>query len=185
MKWLDDWHNRHMLRQRGVELDEYPRVRGRLFLRLDDPQSRIHLGLRVRINSGLLANPTAGTRMIMVALAGGQIDIGDDAGLSNATLIARTKIQLGRHVYLGAGCSLYDTDFHSIHHHDRINRNANVKTAPVTVGNRVFIGAHAIVLKGVTIGDDAVIGAGAVVAKDVPAGEIWAGNPARFIRNVP
>ena len=52
------------------------------------------------------------------------------------------------------------------------------------IGKRVFVGGHSIILKGVTIGDDAVIGAGSVVAKNVPVGEIWAGNPARFIRKV-
>ncbi|HOF17974.1 MAG TPA: acyltransferase [Phycisphaerae bacterium] len=183
MKWFDALYNRWMLRQRGVEMEEYPLVRGRIYLRLDDAASRIHFGKQVRINSGLV-NPTAGTRMILVALAGGEILLGDHTGMSNSTLIAKTRIQLGRHVFLGAGCSIYDTDFHSIHHRDRVQRNANVKTAPVTVGDRVFIGAHAILLKGVTIGDDAVIGAGAVVTKDVPAGEIWGGNPARFLRKV-
>jgi acetyltransferase-like isoleucine patch superfamily enzyme len=48
----------------------------------------------------------------------------------------------------------------------------------VKIGNGVFIGARAIILKGVTIGDGAVIGAGAVVTKDVPPGHLAAGNPA-------
>ena len=54
--------------------------------------------------------------------------------------------------------------------------------APVRIGNDVWIGAHAVVLKGVTIGDGAVIAAGAVVTKDVPAGVIAGGMPARVIR---
>lgn len=55
------------------------------------------------------------------------------------------------------------------------------KIAKVTIGNRVFIGAGAIVLPGVTIGDDAIIGAGSVVTRIVPAGKVFAGNPAREI----
>lgn len=51
----------------------------------------------------------------------------------------------------------------------------------VKVGNRVFFGSGARVMPGLTIGDDAVIGAGAVVMRSVPAGETWAGNPARRI----
>lgn len=55
------------------------------------------------------------------------------------------------------------------------------KIGRVTIGNRVFIGAGSTVLPGVTIGDDAIIGAGSVVTKSIPAGEVHAGNPARFI----
>lgn len=50
------------------------------------------------------------------------------------------------------------------------------------IGNDVWLGIRTIVLGGVTIGDGAVIGAGSVVTKDVGPYEIWAGNPARFIR---
>jgi galactoside O-acetyltransferase len=46
-----------------------------------------------------------------------------------------------------------------------------------------FVGANAVVMPGVTIGEGAVVGAGAVVTKDVPAWEVWAGNPARKIRD--
>ncbi len=53
------------------------------------------------------------------------------------------------------------------------------------IGNHVRIGAGAKVIGGVTIGDNAIIGAGSVVTKDVPAGEIWAGNPAHFIKKAP
>ena len=52
------------------------------------------------------------------------------------------------------------------------------------IKDHAFIGAHAIILKGVTIGEGSVIGAGSVVTKSVPDGEIWAGNPAVFIRKV-
>ena len=50
------------------------------------------------------------------------------------------------------------------------------------VGNDVWIGERATILSGLTIGDGAVIGGGSVVTKDVGPYEIWAGNPARFIR---
>lgn len=51
----------------------------------------------------------------------------------------------------------------------------------VNIGDRVWIGAGAIVLPGVTIKDDAVIGAGAIVTRNVPSGEIWVGNPAKSV----
>ena len=52
----------------------------------------------------------------------------------------------------------------------------------VEVGKRAFLGIGTIIANSVTIGDDAIVGAGSIVTKDIPAGEIWAGNPARFIR---
>lgn len=55
----------------------------------------------------------------------------------------------------------------------------HIDRAPVTIGNRVFLGANAVVLMGVTIGDEAVVAAGAVVTRDVPARTIVAGVPAR------
>jgi acetyltransferase-like isoleucine patch superfamily enzyme len=55
---------------------------------------------------------------------------------------------------------------------------------PIVIGNRVWIGASAIILPGVTIGDDAVVGAASVVTKDVAPRTVVAGNPARFPREV-
>jgi acetyltransferase-like isoleucine patch superfamily enzyme len=68
-----------------------------------------------------------------------------------------------------------DTDFH------RVDGRASAD-APVSIGNRVWIGAGAKILKGVSIGDGAVIAAGAIVTRDVPAGALVAGNPAQVIR---
>ena len=56
------------------------------------------------------------------------------------------------------------------------------QTAPVIIGNNVWIGGGAIILPGVTIGDNVVIGAGSIVTKDIPDNVIAAGNPYRVIR---
>ncbi|MEO7067511.1 MAG: DapH/DapD/GlmU-related protein [Rhodanobacter sp.] len=52
---------------------------------------------------------------------------------------------------------------------------------PPVIGDGVWIGAHAVILRGVQIGDCAVVAAGAVVTRNVPAREIWGGVPARRI----
>ncbi len=54
----------------------------------------------------------------------------------------------------------------------------------VTIGDGVFIGINSLIINSVNIGDRAVIGAGSVVNCDIPAGEVWAGNPARFIKKL-
>ncbi len=51
------------------------------------------------------------------------------------------------------------------------------------IGNHVWIGENALILKGVKIGDNSIVGAGSVVTKDVPNNSIVAGNPARIIKN--
>ena len=56
--------------------------------------------------------------------------------------------------------------------------------APIIIEDDVWIGANSIITGNVTIGKGAIIGAGSVVTKNVPAGEVWAGNPAKFIETV-
>ena len=56
--------------------------------------------------------------------------------------------------------------------------------APIVIGDDVFVGMEALVLKGVTIGDGAVVGAGAVVTQDVPPRTVVAGNPAQAVRDL-
>lgn len=55
---------------------------------------------------------------------------------------------------------------------------------PVHIGNRVWIGAGAIILPGVSIGDNSVIGAGSIVTKDIPASVVAVGNPCKVIREI-
>lgn len=119
---------------------------------------------------------------------GGSVTIGDHVGLSGTAIVCHKRITIGDRVKVGMNCVIYDTDFHDLDYRKRAmipEDYSGVVSKPVTIGNDVFIGAHSTILKGVTIGDRAIIGAGSVVAKPVPAGEIWAGNPARFIAAAP
>lgn len=69
--------------------------------------------------------------------------------------------------------------------HDIADVGRPLKTAPIKIGNGVWIGAEAYIGPGVTIGDGAVIAARAVVVKDVPAWTVVGGNPAEFIKDRP
>ena len=64
------------------------------------------------------------------------------------------------------------------------SKNPNWKLSKTVVKKGASIGANATILCGITIGENAMIGAGSVVTKDVPAGEIWIGNPAKFLKEI-
>ena len=113
------------------------------------------------------------------------MSVGDHTGMSNIAIYVSQKVTIGNNVKIGGSVKIYDTDFHSTDYKERAMTNdPGIKSAPVTIGNDVFIGAHSIILKGVSIGDRSVIGAGSVVTKNVPSDEIWAGVPARFIKRL-
>lgn len=116
----------------------------------------------------------------------GRISIGDEFAMSNSAIYCRKAVTIGNHVMIGGGCKIYDTDFHSldIRYRGKSEDKAHAVSKSVIIEDDVFIGAGSFILKGVHIGAGAVIGAGSVVTKDVPAGQIWAGNPARFIRKI-
>ncbi len=116
---------------------------------------------------------------------GASLTIGQNSGFSGVSIYCTRKVSIGDFVTCGGNVSIWDTDFHPSNWRERReNLRGVIASAPVHIGNDVFIGANCIILKGVTIGDRSVLGAGSVVAGVIPAGEIWAGNPARFIRSL-
>lgn len=115
----------------------------------------------------------------------GVLKIGDRVGMSNATIVCEESVEIGDDVFIGGGVQVFDTNFHSTEASVRTSgreTRADVRTAPVRIGARVFLGADAVVCKGVSIGDDAVVAARSVVVCEIPAGEIWGGNPARRLK---
>lgn len=117
------------------------------------------------------------------------LSIGENTGMVNTMIWCYNNINIGRNVNIGAGCLIMDTNFHSLNWQDRLNGTdteiSKQSTAPINIGYLVFIGARSIILKGVTIGAKSIVGAGSVVSCNIPAGEIWAGNPAKFIKKIP
>ena len=109
-------------------------------------------------------------------LSGGRIRIGNGTYLNRrAEIIAAAQVIIGRDCSISWDVVIMDTDQHGHH-----GKPAEAK--PVVIGDRVWIGCRAIILKGVTIGDDAVIGAGAIVTKPVPAGAIAVSEAARILQ---
>lgn len=166
---------------------EFPIVNGRIMIAnfaKDGGKGTIKIGRNVIVNSSVEANPIGGFRTIFVFKHGdGVIEIDDGTGISNAVIAAYEHIYIGKDVNIGAGAKIFDTDFHPLDFDHRM-KDINIPHRPVRIERGVFIGADAIILKGVTIGEYSVIGAGSVLANNVPPYEIWAGNPARFIKKL-
>ena len=126
----------------------------------------------------------------------GICSIGDHTLLNGALLMCEQEITIGTHCLISWNVGIADSDFHPL---DPVARRRDaelmnpyfakgerppIPTRPVHIGNNVWIGMGAIVLKGVTIGDNSVIAAASVVTKSIPANCIAAGNPAKIVRQI-
>lgn len=182
LSYLTCWQ----LRLRGVTIEPGLIIRGGLLDVHIGRRAYVSIGRNCRVNSGFSGNAVGGFRRTGIWVAnGGRLTIGHNVGISGSTIVCADEVTIEDEVFIGGDCAIYDTDFHSIQPEKRLTRpDTTVKTAPIVIHKRVFVGAHSLILKGVTIGETAVIGAGSVVTKNVPAGEIWAGNPAKRIGQV-
>lgn len=179
----NDIYNSCLLKYRHVKHGKNFKINGRIYC-VSNSADGIVIGDNVNINSSRRSNPIGGdTKTILFAKGNGKIRIGDGCGISNATLFACENITIGNQVFVGGGTKIYDTDFHRIDYQKRVSEKGGA-VRPVTIKDGAFIGAHCIILKGVTIGERSIVGAGSVVTKSIPDGEIWAGNPAKFIRRI-
>jgi acetyltransferase-like isoleucine patch superfamily enzyme len=133
----------------------------------------------------------------------GNIIIGDRCYIgSGSNIICRNKVDIGNDVTIAWNVTIYDHDSHSINWKNRskvvhtffneygkstcfdnIDWNG-VKSSPIIISDKVWIGFDVVILKGVTIGEGAIIGARSVVTKNVEPYTIVAGNPAKFIKKI-
>ena len=145
------------------------RVHGRLRVA---PHAGINVGDRVRIDG----------RTVPVELAAwdGKITIGEGTFINYGTSISsHVGVTIGRDCLIGNYALIMDSDYHDLY--DRSQPGA---AAAIVIEDNVWIGARAIVLKGVRIGEGAIVGAGATVVRDV-APRTVVGNPtARVLRTL-
>lgn len=136
--------------------------------------SKIVIGNNVVFNSHSIFNPRGCKRCILkTATDFASIEIGDGSGLSGVSIVSWNSVKIGRNVMIGADTCIGDTDDHP--------ERLGTTTAPIRIGDNVFIGMHCLIMKGVTIGDNAIVGAGSVVTKDIPAGCKAAGVPCKAL----
>ena len=131
----------------------------------------IHFTGRNHMESGSLCKTVGGK----IELCGCYIN-------RNCTIVGVEHITLEKGVMVGPNVCIYDHDHNLKKNSDA--RQSLFVSAPIHIKNNVWIGASAVILKGVTIGEGAVVAAGAVVTKDVPAYTIVGGVPARIIGKI-
>lgn len=111
------------------------------------------------------------------------VKIGRNTIIESAYLVSMgydNSITIGEDCMFSANIEIWNTDSHLI---TDLNDNPyNHKETPVNVGNHVWLGKNATVLKGVTIGDNSIVGFNSVVTHDVPSNSVAAGNPARIVK---
>jgi acetyltransferase-like isoleucine patch superfamily enzyme len=179
---LYSWVALLRLEMRGAQIGQGFRAYGWIDLEIH-PLATVVFGGQVRVNSGFALNPVGGYRRTGIWVGkNAALRVGNNVGMSNCTIACMNSVTIEDDVFIGGDCKIYDTDFHPLDPAERAGRQIDkTGTARITIGAASFIGAHSLILKGVEIGSKAVVGAGSVVTTDVPAGEIWAGVPARCI----
>ena len=142
----------------------------------------ITIGDDFELRSWYQSNPLGPRRCVLSARRpDAQLVLGSGVKGSGVVLCAQERITIGDRVRLGCGAMVIDTDFHPIDAGQRASDPRDGRSVPVVIGDDVFIGARAIVLKGTTLGNGCVVGAGSVVSGSFEPGTTLAGNPARVI----
>ncbi len=142
------------------------------------------IGNNFQMNNSIAANPIGRIQKCSFFVEkNGNLIIGNNVAISYTAMYCSHNIIIQDNVMIGGGTCIYDTDFHPLNYEDRINdREEKTAFAAVVIEQDVFIGANCTILKGVTIGRNSIIGACSVVTKNIPPNQIWAGNPAKFIK---
>lgn len=164
-----------------VEYKKFPIIIGKIII---GNKGRILIGKNVKFNNSITSNFVGLNKPCTIrVMKEASLIIGNDSGFSGISIFCSTNIIIGKYVKCGGNVCIWDSDFHPLGFKDRrTNDNSKILSARISIGDDVFIGANSIILKGVDIGDRSIIGAGSVVTKSIPSDEIWAGNPAKFIR---
>lgn len=156
--------------------------------------AKLEIGDHCFIKSSFLSNLVGlySRTIIVTRVPGAEILIGNNVGISGATIYARKKISIGDNTCIGGNCKILDNDFHPIEVEERnsllMNLNGGdsdlIPAKEIKIGKNCFIGCNSIILKGTVLGNGCVVGAGAVVVGKFDDNCVIAGNPAKVIRKL-
>lgn len=136
------------------------------------PKGTMHCAGRIIVNDDVML------------FAKGELRIGDRFNINSySRIVAHERIEIGENVTIGQMVTILDHD----HHYVFANENMELdgyKTAPVVIGNNVWIGDKSTVLKGVSIGSNVVVGANTLINKDVPDNSVVGGIPFKILKKI-
>lgn len=173
---------RLMLNVQGITYGKKLKLTGWPFI-YKFKNSKITIGDNVIINSNFWSNLLGNYQRSIIVARDGNVEIGNNVGMSGVTIYSWKRIAIGDGTIIGANVKIVDNDFHPLDAEARkTNDISKVKKKDVIIGKNCFIGMNSIILKGCEIGDDCVVGAGSVVRGGVyPKGSIIFGNPAQIV----
>ena len=167
-----------------IKIGKNVKIYGKMYLDLKE-NSKLIIGDNVIFRNKTIYNFVGIAKESSIYVNSNAIlEIGENSGFSGVSIFCAKGIKIGEYCNLGGNTSIWDTDFHPLDWDLRRHTLSGTKTAPIFIGDDVFIGAHCLILKGVLIGDRSILGAGSVLTKNINSDCIYAGNPAKFIRNV-
>ena len=98
----------------------------------------------------------------------------------NCTILDMAEVKIGDNCLIAPNVGIYTAG----HHINPVDRHKSGFAKPIIIGNNVWIGGHCVIIGGVKIGDNSIIAAGSTVTKDVPKNSIFAGNPAKKLKDI-
>lgn len=149
--------------------------------------SSLTIGDNCNIKSSFLSNLIGLSQrtIIVTRTKEAKIEIGDNVGISGATIYARKGIFIGDNTLIGANVKILDNDFHPLEiEARRVDDKSKIGTRQIVIGKDCFIGCNSLILKGTILGDGCIVGAGAVVSGKFENNNVIAGNPARVIKKL-
>jgi acetyltransferase-like isoleucine patch superfamily enzyme len=162
----------------GIELGKNCQFKGKTHF-FKTPESNIRIDVNCIFLSSFTSNKIGINHPCTISTLGpgASLTIGKSCGFSGVSIGCFEKIVIGDNVRVGANVLITDSDWH-------LDDPRIGLPSPVMIGNNVWLGYGATILKGVSIGENTIIGANSVVVSDIPDNVIAAGNPCKIIKSL-